>query len=858
MTDAPLTAQVLTNRAIESANNGELGDARTLLAEALTRDPSYRLAWLWYAHVADSDGERKFCLQQAKALKDDPSLAADLQRLIKVEAERPNALRELVDPEPPPHLGPITAGKRPGFDWWWILGVVAAVAFAAVALWYFAPEERQTGEPVYVAFVSGFTDEPGDISTEMERVAQLSWDTINARGGINGHPVQMLVYDDDDDPAKAEEIAKQIVAEDKVLAVIGHGSSAACAAAGPIYQAAEILVISSVCTIDSITRDNDWFFRSTYDNHYQGMGIAAYLDDILDAQDVLLLVSDDIDSINLADNIEKFSDGVNLTRLPIADTTGRGLLGVVDEIKRITDRNTILVFATQDDIAEQLVIAMRNRGITNQVLGGDNLGSQAFLNRFSDMPQEQLSPGYYSDGIIAAAPMVVDSLSGNALQALRIYRARFGTDPDWQAATTYDATYAIRDAMARSGITGLPENRIEERHAIRDAIDAMDTPATASNGVLGQILFDKDGTMPRYPVFGIASGGTYVSAPVQLHPYAPVSATSLQADLASGKAFVVDNVVMQRQQIVFTGINFNEVSDLDLGNPSFYADFFIWFTYAGDESATNIVFQNAVNPSLALGDPIRESATPDGLTYRLYRVTGRFKAPLEFQDFPFDVQDLVVVFQNKTMPSSELVYAIDQSLLQTPQEVRLASGIDVTASINQIPNWLATSVDFYQETIGSSSFMGDPTANSARGVHFSLMASDITIERDIKPFLIKNLLPLALLVLVTYVSLYFPHSRTGARVSFGITGILTGAVMLNNVTNSLPDVGYTVAIEWLFYAFILLSACCIIIGLVGDYLWDQRNLVTLRRLDLFSHVFFITFVVSVVMVYVARFDLVAG
>ena len=34
-------------------------------------------------------------------------------------------------------------------------------------------------------------------------------------------------------------------------------------------------------------------------------------------------------------------------------------------------------------------------------------------------------------------------------------------------------------------------------------------------------------------------------------------------------------------------------------------DFFLWFNYAGDDSATDIVFVNAVDPDLALGDPVR-------------------------------------------------------------------------------------------------------------------------------------------------------------------------------------------------------------------------------------------------------------
>lgn len=95
-----------------------------------------------------------------------------------------------------------------------------------------------------------------------------------------------------------------------------------------------------------------------------------------------------------------------------------------------------------------------------------------------------------------------------------------------------------------------------------------------------------------------------------------------------------------------------------------------------------------------------------------------------------------------------------------------------------------------------------------------------------------------LLALATYTSLWFAHTQTGARVSFGITGILTGAVLLTEVTSSLPNVGYAVAIELAYYVFILLSGGLVVVGLVGDRLNEQRNIVALRCLDLTAPIAF--------------------
>ena len=108
--------------------------------------------------------------------------------------------------------------------------------------------------------------------------------------------------------------------------------------------------------------------------------------------------------------------------------------------------------------------------------------------------------------------------------------------------------------------------------------------------------------------------------------------------------------------------------------------------------------------------------------------------------------------------------------------------------------------------------------------------------------------------MITYVSLFFPFKQASTRVSFGISGILTAAVLLSTVTSALPQVGYTVAIEWGFYAFIFLSATCILIGLIGDRLYEQRRFSDLRRLDIFARIYYPAFIIVVVLAYFVHFS----
>ena len=90
-----------------------------------------------------------------------------------------------------------------------------------------------------------------------------------------------------------------------------------------------------------------------------------------------------------------------------------------------------------------------------------------------------------------------------------------------------------------------------------------------------------------------------------MHWYAAASGLGPEDDLTSGAAIEIEGKLLEKQRIVFAGININEVGELDTANPSFYADFFLWFNYRGDDSATDVVFTNAVKSKLVLGDPVR-------------------------------------------------------------------------------------------------------------------------------------------------------------------------------------------------------------------------------------------------------------
>jgi hypothetical protein len=460
------------------------------------------------------------------------------------------------------------------------------------------------------------------------------------------------------------------------------------------------------------------------------------------------------------------------------------------------------------------------------------------------------------DRVYGATPLTTEGLTGEAVTFYDEFAQAVGYQPSWEAGLTYDALDVFAESLIRAEAPMTVESRAADREAIRNELTQANKPQTAFPALTNPIYFDSTQSAVR-PVsmqVGYLSGNDVgiTAARNQLVPYSPDAGLTLEQATADGSAAVIEGRAYTKQRIVDVGVNINELSRLDTSTQSFNADFFVWLRYSGGDDAADLYFPNAVEPSLDLGDPVRKSTT-DGETYALYAVEGEFTSPMSFKDFPFDQQNLTISMGNAQLPSARIAYTPDPLLLQTSQAERLTSGVDSGATIDSIQNWGADSVNFYPRSVGNTASLGDPLAVSGPGgVTFSQTVTDVSIARDVSSFLVKNILPLALLVLVTFLSLWLPIGEA-SRVTFAVTGILTGAVMLNSVTSSLADIEYTVAIEWAYYAFIVLSGIMLLLTLIGRHFNEQRKLASLRKLQSFAKIFFVVFVAVTVLAYVVKF-----
>ncbi len=820
MPEKPDTAVTLTHQAARLAAS-DPARARELLGAALAKDYDYEPAWRWLADLVTDDGERRFCLDRAYAIKVDSATARARKALAAVPSTPPAEIADLIDPSPPTTPAP---GRRRTARWV-AMGAAALVLLSVLGVWSAVGDDR--GEPVQVALVAGMTGPNAVAASHMERAVRMHLDTVNAAGGVDGHPVELLVHDDEDIVDKAVDIARRIVRENKAMFVIGHAGSDTALAAAPIYQRARIPAITPSAGASRITDGSDWYFRSMFGNRTQSDFLSVYISRVLGSATAAVVHEEDEDGRSGRETfLESFGEfGRETADLPIAtgpESHAASVQAAVAEL-RAHDPGEPILLAVKEKSGLELIEGLRSAGVTAPIVGVSSLSSRTFHASLVEAERKSGRPGSLTGNLFMGTPMAHDSLSGTAQIWADAYERRYGERPQWQAATARQAVNVGLHAMRTGGLDFDEEHRERDRGRVRDTMASLKDKKNSFPALLGPLYFTANGSAQMAVSVVTSDGARFVSAPTQFTIHEPLTEEALKADVAEGNVIAVKNRYLSRRQVVATGINFNEIRELDTAAGTYFVDFFVWLKYTGSHGAADVQFVNAVRPDLALGEPLRD-VTENGRTYRLYRVADRFKSSLEFRDFPFDRQRLTVLLQNRAQTADQVSYVTDKEILDQDPRVYLRSGADATADINQVPNWVASSVRFYRQTVGSSDALGDGQATgAAAGIHYSQYAGEIELKRDTLPFLIKNLLPLVLLISVTFLCLFFKPADDRAAVSMGVTAILSTAVLLNNVTSQLPSVSYIVALEWGYYAFIMLAGICVLITML------RKRLATTKR-----------------------------
>ena len=296
--------------------------------------------------------------------------------------------------------------------------------------------------PVLIGFAGQLTGDHADLGVQGRNGAALAVEDINARGGVAGRPLKLLVHDDGDTAQTAVD-ADIALLNAGVAAIIGHMTSSQTLAALPTVAAAGRVMVSPTTATPALSGKKDNFFRVIPSNEVWGLTLGRYA-----AQRgfTRVCLAGDRDNTSYTDSFQaafeqafREAGGQTVCRHPFSSRQGADWGALLDRL-RDSGAEAIVVTAAARDVAA-LAQTMTARG-----------ERAPLLCPTWPYTREILSMGGRSvDGIVFAASYTEDNDRPEFKEFRRRYRERFGWPANFAAVYAYEAVSVLAAALERTG-----------------------------------------------------------------------------------------------------------------------------------------------------------------------------------------------------------------------------------------------------------------------------------------------------------------------------------------------------------------------------------------------------------------------
>ncbi|NJL58310.1 MAG: ABC transporter substrate-binding protein [Desulfobacteraceae bacterium] len=635
-----------------------------------------------------------------------------------------------------------------------IASVIALVIVAGAVCWKFFWQNRESiqmikedSEPIHIAMVGPLSGSGSSVGKSFKQGVQLYLDAINEKGGINGRKIFLDEFDDENDSKKAKEMALKLAEQDRAIAVIGHHFSNCSISAGEVYKTYGIPAITPASTNIRVTDENPWYFRACFNDKLQGRFLANYAKKVLRLDKISIVMDTGTYGSYLTEVFEQTALGLGLEikykwKIDSRDKdVEEKIKEIVRQIKSKSDIGALFLPVQGNEGIKILVNlkdtpAARDNAGKMLIIAPDGFTTEAFQRGFADFPKERQQSGYYTDGIYVTTPLLFDTTNEKGQKFSEAYLKKYNEKPGWHAAFAYDSAMLIIESVKHSGIRGLKQTLKDDRAKVRDYLSGLNTTTNAVEGVTGYNYFDKHGDSQKPVYMGIYRKLNIVSALIQ---FQSVTAQDIGPSAKKDEwVLLFDGRDMYRTNVIYTGIEIKEISELDVLNLQCTIDFFIWFRYQGDIDVGKLEFINVSAP-IDMGQPVHDKEI-DQLRYRLYHVKGKFKADFLPSETAYNQHVLGIAFRHPDLDRNNLIYVKDVLGMGTPNDEVIADRMVASNALNTSSGWKISKVLFFQDVVRQSS-KGDPDyLNVQQGtVEFSRFNAGIVINEN--KFSVRSVIP---------------------------------------------------------------------------------------------------------------------
>ncbi|MDI6917213.1 MAG: hypothetical protein QMC80_05395 [Thermoplasmatales archaeon] len=247
---------------------------------------------------------------------------------------------------------------------------------------------------------------------------------------------------------------------------------------------------------------------------------------------------------------------------------------------------------------------------------------------------------------------------------------------------------------------------------------------------------------------------------------------------------------------VNVGIYLLSIGNFELNRGTYVTDFYLFFRW-NENISMNFEFMNGrINSKDKILDEVKEN----GEREVWYRINANLFIEPKFSAYPFDSQELLIVFEDTKLNSSLLKFS----------PLLAESGIDENVKVSGFK------VDSWQFKIEDKEYKW--------GEKYSRTIFSIKIVRDAPATAVKTILPPIIFCVVSGLSFFFKSDKITHRLGLG-TSMLISAVMFHiSQTSSLPPLAILIMIDKIMiaaYSFLASSLIATVIIYIDEEYWKD-------------------------------------
>jgi len=200
---------------------------------------------------------------------------------------------------------------------------------------------------------------------------------------------------------------------------------------------------------------------------------------------------------------------------------------------------------------------------------------------------------------------------------------------------------------------------------------------------------------------------------------------------------------------------------------------------------------------------------------------------------------LTIELENSLLTKDQFIIIPDKSSYQRSRMNRNFWGISQNLLERKKVNFTINSSGIYSINNTYNTDFGD--INYPNNSVFSCLIHKILIERNIVPYIAKLFIPLMLILLLVYFVFFIPADKLDMAAGLTVTSLLSAIAFQFSINNDLPEIGYLIYIDKVFYSTYLLIVLAMAESLWTFYLdrSGEPNKVKLAKtIDILSRIVF--------------------